>query len=330
MKFENHLTQFQEYLESDHFSQRTIETYCAYAQRFVSFLDKYYPRITSFEKITKDIILDFQSYLVGYTNGKGQRLSNATQTLILRAVKKLFFFLIRQDFILKDPTTVITFPKEQQRLTRNIPSQEEVFDLLNHTRLRDPVSIRNRAIIELFYACGIRTSELCNLKTTDVDLKEQTVVIVNGKGGKSRLLPIGQYAACYIEQYVQKARKYMLKGKRDDPGYLFLSQRGNSFNRSTINKTVMRTVTRNARLEKPLSCYSFRHGVASHLLANGVDITYISKLLGHESLNTTQRYLKVEIGDLKKMHSRYHPRESRSDRPSTPRRRDVSYTSLPL
>ncbi len=318
MKFEKYLTQFQGYLESNHFSERTVETYCAYAKRFVGFLDEYYPRITSFEKITKEIILDFQSYLVGYKNEKGELLSNGTQSLILRAVKKLFYFLIKRDLILKDPTTIITFPKEQQRLTRNIPSEQEVFDLLNHTRLRNPVSIRNRAIIELFYSCGMRTSELCNLKVGDVDLKQQTVTIVNGKGGKSRLLPTGQYAAYYIEHYVKTARKYMLRGKRDDPGYLFLSQRGNPFNRSTINKTVIKTVTRNAKMEKPISCYSFRHGVASHLLAKGVDVTYISRLLGHESLNTTQRYLKVEIGDLKKMHGLYHPRESRNELPPAP------------
>ena len=164
MKFENHLTQFQEYLESNHFSERTVETYSAYAKRFVGFLDEYYPRVTSFEKITKEIILDFQSYLVQYKNKKGELLSNVTQSLILRAVKKLFYFLIKRDLILKDPTTIITFPKEQQRLTRNIPSEQEVFDLLNHTRLQNPVSIRNRAIIELFYSCGMRTSELCNLK----------------------------------------------------------------------------------------------------------------------------------------------------------------------
>ena len=153
MKFEKHLTQFQEYLESNHFSERTVETYCSYAKRFIGFVDEYYPRVTSFEKITKDIVLDFQNYLIGYTNEKGQRLSNVTQGLILRAVKKLFYFLIKKDLILKDPTTVITFPKEQQRLTRNIPSEQEVFDLLNHTRLRDPVSIRNRAIIELLGVC---------------------------------------------------------------------------------------------------------------------------------------------------------------------------------
>jgi len=320
MKFEIQLSRFQEYLESNHFSQRTVETYCCYAKRFIGFLDQYYPKVTAFEMITKDIMLDFQSYLVGYRNEKGELLSNGTQRLILRAVRKLFYFLIKRDLILKDPTTVITFPKEQQRLTRNIPTEQEVFDLLKHTDPRDPVSIRNRAIIELFYSCGIRTSELCDLKMQDVDLKQQTVSIVNGKGGKSRLLPTGQYAAYYIEQYVSRARKYMLKGRPEDPGYLFLSQRGNRFNRSTINKTVMKTVSRNAKMEKSLSCYSFRHGVASHLLANGVDITYISKLLGHESLSTTQRYLKVEIGDLKKMHALYHPRESRNEHVPTPDR----------
>ena len=177
------------------------------------------------------------------------------------------------------------------------------------------MSIRNRAILELFYACGMRTSKLCNLKVGDVDLKEQTGVVIIGKGGKSRLLPIGQYAARYIDQYLQKARRYMLKNTWVDPGNLFLSGRGNPFNRSTINKTVMKSVTRNVNLKKHISAYSFRHGVATHLLANGVDVAYISRLLGHESLNTTQRYLKVEIGDLKKMHSLYHPRESKNDRP---------------
>ncbi len=109
--------------------------------------------------------------------------------------------------------------------------------------------------------------------------------------------------------YLEKARKYMLKGRRNDPGYLFLTLRGNPFNNTTINRSVMRNVSRTLDEKKHLSCYSFRHATASHLLANNVDIAYIAKLLGHSSLKTTQRYLKVEIGDLKKMHSLYHPRE---------------------
>ena len=312
MKFEKHFNGFKEYLETNQFSERTVETYCSYAKQFLFFIEEYYPRITSLEKITKDIVLDYQNYLTNYKNDKGEPLANKTQSLKLRALKKFFLFLIRKDLILKDPTTIITFPKEEQRLTRNILSEKEVFELLDNIKLRDPIGIRNRAILELFYACGIRTSELCNLKVHDVDLKEQTVIIVKGKGNKSRLLPIGQYASYYIQQYLEKARKYMLKGKMNDPGYLFLSQRGNPFNKSTINKTVMKTVCRNTNLKKSISCYCMRHSIATHLLRNKVDIMYIAQLLGHSSLKTTQKYLHVEISDLKKMHSLYHPRERKS------------------
>ena len=310
MNHERYLNDLKQYLEATHFSKRTVETYTAYAKRFFEFLGEHYPRVSTLERITKDIVLDFQNYLAEYQDEKGDHLSNGTQTIILRSVKKLFWFLMQRDLILKDPTTVITFPKHEQRLTRNVPTEDEVFRLLEKTKPRNPLGLRNRAILELLYSCGIRTSELCSLRVQDVDLKEQTVSIVKGKGGKSRIVPIGQYASYYIEEYLKRGRKYMLKGRRVDDGYLFLSQRGNPFDKSTINKTVMKTVMRGSGLKKPVSCYSFRHGIATHLLAHKVDITYISKLLGHESLNTTQKYLKVEIGDLKRMHSLYHPRES--------------------
>ena len=262
------------------------------------------------EKITKDIVLDYQTYLTHYRTKVNKPLSNKTQNLKLDALRKFFIFLIKKDLILKDPTTELSFQKEEQRLTRNILSEKEVFHLLDKMKPRGPIGIRNRAIIELFYACGIRTSELCALKVHDVDLKEQTVTIVKGKGNKSRVVPIGQYATYYIELYLEKARKHMLKGKKVDPRYLFLSQRGNPFNRTTINKCVIGSILRKGLIEKSISCYSFRHSIATHLLRNKVDIMYIAQLLGHSSLKTTQKYLHVEISDLKKMHSLYHPREN--------------------
>lgn len=177
---------------------------------------------------------------MNYKNRKGEPISNRTQILKLIVIRKFFSFLVKQDLIIKNPASYTTLPKEEQKLTRNILTEKEVMNLLENLKLTNPVSIRNRAIVELFYGCGVRTTELCNLKVHDVDLKEQTVIIVKGKY---------------------------------------------------------------------LSCYSFRRSIASHLLAGNVDITYIAKLLGHSSLRTTQRYLRVEIGDLKKMHSFYHPRE---------------------
>ena len=309
MKFHQYLSEFADYLASCRFSERTVETYALYAKRFTGFLETYYPRISSFEKVTKDVILDYQSYLSTRQNRRGERLSNKTQGLMLRALKKFFSFLMKHDLILKDSTTVISMPREEQRLTRNVLTEKETFELLESIPMNTPVGMRNRAIAELFYACGIRTSELCNLKIQDVDFKQQTVTIVKGKGGKSRMVPIGQYASHYIGLYLEKARRYMLRSRREDPKYLFLSQRGNPFNKSTINRTVMKSIRRNLDLKKHISCYCFRHSTATQLLRNKVDIMYIAQLLGHASLKTTQKYLKIDISDLKKMHSLYHPRE---------------------
>jgi site-specific recombinase XerD len=227
----------------------------------------------------------------------------------IKALRKLFGFLLAENLVLHNPFMSLTLPREGRPLPRNILSQEEVVELLRNMKARDPVGIRNRAIVEVLYACGMRTSELCSLRVGDVDLREQTATIVHGKGDKARIVPIGQYASHFVEQYLAKGRQRMLGGRKEDPGFLFLSQRGNPFDRSSLNKCVLHAVARFLPERKPLSAYCFRHGVASHLLANEVDVTYIAKLLGHESLRTTQRYLRLEIGDLKRMHSRYHPRE---------------------
>ncbi len=303
------LVTFREYLKERNRSERTVETYEYHAQKFLQFLEQHYPRIHNPEKVTREIVGDYQQYLVGYRNRYGRSLSTRTQILKLRVVRALFDCMMERDLILKNPAASLSLPREEQRLVRNILSEKEILNLLEALNGDDPLSIRNRAIMELLYGCGLRTSELCQLKIEDLDFKEQTVTIRKGKGGKPRLVPIGQYAAHYLQCYLDRGRKYMLKGKRTDPGFLFLSQRGNPFNKTTINKSVMRSTARKIGTKKYLSCYSFRHSVASHLLANHVDITYIARLLGHASLKTTQRYVHVEIGDLKKMHSQYHPRE---------------------
>jgi site-specific recombinase XerD len=286
-----------------------VETYAYHACKFVQFLERHYPRIQSPEKISREVVQDYQQYLAGYRDRTGRPLSSRTQILKLRILRSFFSYLVSQDLILKNPASSVSLPREEQRLTRNILSEKEVMGVLEALRGNDPVSIRNRAIVELFYGCGLRTTELCQLKLQDVDFQEQTVTILKGKGGKPRVVPIGQYATLYLQRYLDKGRKYMLKGKREDPGFLFLSQRGQPFNKTTINKCVMRSVSRKLGTKKYISCYTMRHSVATHLLANHVDITYIARLLGHASLRTTQRYAHVEIGDLKKMHSQFHPRE---------------------
>ncbi len=131
MKFEKYLTGFKEYLETNSFSERTVSSYFCNVKQFLSFIEKYYSRIISMEKVTKDIVLDYQTYLTHYRTKENEPLSNKTQNLKLNALRKFFIFLIKKDLILKDPTTVLSFQKEEQRLTRNILSEKEVFHLLD-------------------------------------------------------------------------------------------------------------------------------------------------------------------------------------------------------
>ena len=309
MKFESHLIAFQDDLRNRSASPRTVETYSEQVGQFLAFVEAHYPRLHSIQGINRDVLADYLSFLRARTGKTGRPLANHTLVVKIKSVRAFFSFLAREGTVLRDPTTGVVRPREQVVLSRNVLSQDEVRELIQRTRPVDPLSMRNRAIIELFYACGLRTSELCDLKVADVDLKEQTVTIVHGKGGRSRIVPIGQYATHYIELYFTRARKYMLAGRREDPGNLFLSGRGNPFDRSSINKTVMRSVSKGVAGGKRISGYSFRRSVASHLLANGLDVVHIAKLLGHSSLRTTQRYLSVEISDLKRLHARLHPRE---------------------
>ena len=290
MTFEQATTAFHEHLEASGFSPRTVEAYVRHSSEFISFLKRYYPRLARPMEVTREVVEDYQQYVREQTTRTGRPLANTTVRLKLTAVKQLFADLVTADQVLKDPTTVIVTPREEQRLIRNVLSQAEVQELLQRIEPREPVSTRNRAILELFYACGIRTSELCDLKIGDVDLAEQTVTIVRGKGGKSRVLPIGQYATHYITLYLNRARPHFLRGRRSDPGNVFLTSRGTPFNRQTINRTVMGFVNRVSGSKTHITAYTFRHSVATHLIANNVDVTYVARLLGHESLETTKKY----------------------------------------
>lgn len=310
MSWEKHIDGFVDSLKSRAASPRTVEAYMRHTKEFVAFLSRHYPRIGKPAEVTREIIDDFQHYVREQTTVAGHPPANATVRLKLAAVKQFFALLLAQDLILKDPTAVIQAPKQDQRLVRLVLTENEVMELLRAVEPRDAASTRDRAILELLYACGMRTSELCNLMVADIDLKAQTAMIVDGKGGKSRLVPVGQYATHFIGVYLEKARRRLLMGRREDPGNLFLSSGGMAFTRESVNRTVMSRVNHLYPGEKRVTCYTFRHSVATHMIANGVDIVYVAQLLGHSTLETTKRYLRIEIGDLKQMHARFHPREN--------------------
>ena len=309
MNFESYTDKYLAFLNRKAYSGLTIDSYSREIRQFILFLMEYYPRITGPTEIKREIIADYQDYLGERRTRADRPLSNRTICVKLTALKAFFRFLCDEDYIVSNPMRNIALPKEEKRLPKAVLTEKEVMLILESCDTRTSLGLRNRAVFELLYSCGMRTSELCNLKIRDLSLKDQTVLIEKGKGNVSRVVPIGQYAAFYIEDYLAKARKYLLRGKRNDPGNLFLTQFGNPFDRKSINKSIMKPIQRRLKLKKNLTVYSFRHAVATHLLHHKVDVAYIAQLLGHRSLNTTQQYLKIEIGDLKRMHALYHPRE---------------------
>lgn len=306
LKFQTHLNNYIEHLERNEYSPRTIESYLSNLNIFIKFIDRYYSRIENVSQITKNVILDYYDYSKELEDNRGRTLCSGSIAHRLTVLKSFFTYLYFDDYIINNPTANIRHPRVENKLNNKVLSEEEIFKIIDSVKPIQPENIRNRAIVELLYSTGIRTSELADIKEYDIDLEQLVLTVVKGKGSKTRLVPIGQHASYYLDLYLQKSRKYFLKNNKND--YLFLNDRGLPFNRKTLNN-LMERITRNLELKIKVTCYTFRHSVATHMIQNKVDIRFVQELLGHESIKTTQRYLHLTITDLKKVHSLYHPRE---------------------
>ncbi len=230
------------FLKRKGFSRLTIESYSRKLYHFVHFLAEYYPRITTPTEVQREVIIDYQDYLGERRTRADRPLSNKTICVKLNALRAFFRFLYDEDYIVSNPTRNIAMPKEERRLPKAIPTEKEAIMILESCNPRTALGLRNRAILELRYSCGIRTWELCNLKIRDISLKDQTIVIEKEKGNISRIIPVGQYAILHFDEYLKKGRKYLLCGRRSDSGNLFLTQFGNPFDRKSINKSIMKPI----------------------------------------------------------------------------------------
>ena len=179
---------------------------------------------------------------------------------------------------------------------------EEITKLLE-IELVDKFSYRNKAMIELMYATGLRVSELVNLKLNDVDLHEN-ILKTMGKGNKERLIPIGEYATSIVIEYLHKARPEFLENKRSE--YLFVTKLGDKMTREHFFR-IIKNLAKKKGITTPFSPHTLRHSFASHLLDNGADLRTIQELLGHSNISTTQIYTHVSRDSLKKDYKNYHP-----------------------
>ena len=243
---------------------------------------------------------DLQDFIAWRVAAGARPRSTARQ---LSSFRRFFRFLMREGLIQEDPTAQIAMPKIGRSLPKSL-SEEEVEALLAAPVVRDPLGNRDRTMLEVLYATGLRVSELVNLHYAQINLNQGVIRII-GKGNRERLIPLGDEAVRWLTEFVHGARDEILLERQTD--YLFPTRRGDRMTRQAFWHIIKR-YARKARISKGLSPHTLRHAFATHLLNHGADLRVVQILLGHSDLSTTQIYTHVASERMKDLHGRHHPR----------------------
>lgn len=272
-------------------SLNTLESYKNDLKDFFGFIKK------NIREIEKD---DIQRFLLRERE-LGHKATTTARKLV--SIKNLYKFLIFEKIVNADPTETIESPK----VIKSLPSyltEEEVELLLNSIDLSTPIGLRDKAILEVLYATGMRVSELATLKKKNINMKGG-FILVKGKGSKERIVPFGEVALKYLKLYLEEGRPKILKNKECEE--LFVTSRGKGMTRQNIFLMIEK-YAKKCGIEKRLSPHTLRHSFATHLLKNGADLRALQILLGHSDISTTQIYTHIEQERLKKIYKKFHPR----------------------
>jgi integrase/recombinase XerD len=294
------LLDFLAYLELERgLSRNTLEAYRSDLQQYGEFLAR---------RGTDPLAVmpaDLASFVTELADGREDRPAVAPATLQRKiACLRSFYRHLRRDGILdRDPTSELRAPRSRQRLPK-VLSRDEVARLLQQPRGSSPGAIRDRALLETMYACGLRASEAIGLEVSDVDL-EAGILRARGKGSKERIVPIGTKAIESLNDYLDRARPRLV-GDRDQPR-LFVNLRGGGLSRQGLYK-IVQGHARSAGLEQRMSPHTLRHTFATHLLAGGCDLRSLQEMLGHADIGTTQVYTHLSAERLRDVYFDAHPR----------------------
>jgi integrase/recombinase XerD len=276
-------------------SQNTVSSYKRDLNQYVTFL-KNKCEIVNGADIQRVHIMQFLNHL--------HQLNRSVSTIsrTLSSIRSFHQFLIREYDVDKDPSLHIETPKKPRVLPK-VLSSSEVESLLD-LQGNDPLVVRNKAMLEVLYATGLRVSELLSLKMNDLHLT-MGFVRCFGKGSKERIIPLGSHAQHAVQSYIDSARSILLKGKREDA--LFLNHHGRPMSRQGFWK-ILKGIARDKDIKKELTPHTLRHSFATHLLENGADLRAVQEMLGHADISTTQIYTHVTKTRLKDVYRSFHPR----------------------
>ncbi|NQD91535.1 site-specific tyrosine recombinase XerD [Pseudomonas sp. CrR25] len=275
-------------------SQHTRAAYRSDLAHFHGWLDE---RGLALELAGREVILDHLAWRLN----QGYKARSTAR--FISGLRGFYRFLLREGLIVTDPTLQVDLPQLGRPLPKTL-SEADVEALLAAPELDDPIGLRDRAMLEVLYACGLRVSELIGLTLEQVNLR-QGVLRVFGKGSKERLVPLGEEAIVWIERYSKESRPLLLGGKPSD--VLFPSLRGEQMTRQTFWLRIKHQA-RVAGIAKSLSPHTLRHAFATHLLNHGADLRVVQMLLGHSDLSTTQIYTHIARARLQELHAEHHPR----------------------
>ena len=296
------LTEFIEWMHISNAAEYTVYHRRACIARFIRWA--YEHGIADPIEVTRPVLVNYQRYLYYYRQKNGEPLTFRTQYSRMVPVRAWFRWLVRNNHILHNPASDLDMPKIEQRLPRAVLSESEAETVMLVPDIRDPLGLRDRAILETLYSTGIRRTELVNLKLYNLDRERGTVSIWQGKGKKDRIIPIGERAVAWIDKYLREARPQLASDP--DDGTVFLSVEGGPFHPDRLS-TLVREYVEQANLGKRGACHMFRHTMATLMLEGGADIRYIQQMLGHSNLESTQVYTQVSIRNLKQIHTATHP-----------------------
>lgn len=276
-------------------SENTVQSYRLDLTALCDWLDK-----NDLSLETLDAV-DLQGFL-GERLEKGYKATSTAR--MLSAMRKLFQYLYREKYRVDDPSAVLSLPKLPSRLPKYL-TEQQVSDLLNTPDVDVPLELRDKAMLELLYATGLRVTELVSLTIENMSV-QQGVVRVIGKGNKERIVPMGEEAAYWVRQFMLYGRPVLLNGQSSD--VVFPSQRAQQMTRQTFWHRVKHYAILADIDADALSPHVLRHAFATHLVNHGADLRVVQMLLGHTDLSTTQIYTHVAKERLKRLHERFHPR----------------------
>ncbi|ROH87062.1 site-specific tyrosine recombinase XerD [Pseudomethylobacillus aquaticus] len=278
----------------DGLAKNTLESYRLDLLQFATWLEQ-----ELHKSLTDADAADLQHYLaVRFPNSKPRTMGR-----LIASLRRFYRYALREQLVTNDPTAQLDSPKLPRSLPKSL-NEDEVLALINAPDTTQPLGMRDRAMLELLYACGLRVSELVGIRMAELSLQEG-VIRVTGKGSKTRLVPMGEEAVSWLARYLREARADILQQRLSDA--VFVTQRAEAMTRQGFWFLIKRYALL-AGINRPISPHVLRHAFATHLLNNGADLRVVQMLLGHSDISTTQIYTHVARERLKQLHSLHHPR----------------------